>query len=288
MNNFPNNTPGTCSSNVWRGLFLSLFFIVCTGCPTKHLPPVSTYDFFSPEEYIAHQVALQSSVYSLRAVARATVNSRGEAGSAEEIILVRFPDRLRMEFLNFFGIPVVYFSLKGNDLTVLSQREDVCWQGEATEENLGQFLPVSISQKNITYFLLGQVQLSEGDKGEWLDKSQANSVTMVIREGRRKKKRHLTFSSETHLLSAVEVHNKSGVLLWRAFFSDYRMVEEIPFPFSLRLEAPVTDTWLEIDYDEVELNASLDDRLFELEIPEGVEIIELERGREMRGRLIDD
>jgi outer membrane lipoprotein-sorting protein len=72
-----------------------------------------------------------------------------------------------------------------------------------------------------------------------------------------------------------DIYDKTGQVVTKAYYSDYRYYGNIPFPSNIRIERPKEHYSLTVAITKLTLNGHLDDDQFELKIPEGIPVTTL-------------
>jgi outer membrane lipoprotein-sorting protein len=69
-----------------------------------------------------------------------------------------------------------------------------------------------------------------------------------------------------------DIYDRDGNIVTRAFYSNYQTFSDTPFPMKIEIKRPLDQYSLSIAITKLTLNQKLDDDQFELKIPEGVPI----------------
>jgi outer membrane lipoprotein-sorting protein len=81
------------------------------------------------------------------------------------------------------------------------------------------------------------------------------------------------FINSTDLLPyQQDVYDKDGVVVTRAFYSNYQLFDNIPFPTTIVIQRPRDHFSLTVTILKLTLNQKLEDDQFELKIPEGIPV----------------
>jgi outer membrane lipoprotein-sorting protein len=79
--------------------------------------------------------------------------------------------------------------------------------------------------------------------------------------------------SRTNLLPyQQDIYSKDGTIVTRAFYSNYQRFGDTPFPMKIEIRRPVDQYTLTITFTKLTLNQKLDNDQFELKIPDGVPV----------------
>jgi hypothetical protein len=69
-----------------------------------------------------------------------------------------------------------------------------------------------------------------------------------------------------------DIYDPDGNVVTSAFYSNYQVINEIPFPMKIEIKRPLDQYSLTVTVTKLTLNQKLDDDQFELRIPDGVPI----------------
>ncbi|MFH1625674.1 MAG: DUF4292 domain-containing protein, partial [Pseudomonadota bacterium] len=73
-----------------------------------------------------------------------------------------------------------------------------------------------------------------------------------------------------------ETYNSSGDLIFKVKFDKYERVNGLLFPMSTRIMLPLSSTTIRINYGELEINTGISQDSFNLDVPPGVKIVNLD------------
>ncbi|GIW41574.1 MAG: hypothetical protein KatS3mg076_2151 [Candidatus Binatia bacterium] len=252
---------------------LALLVVLAGGCARPVVAPLdrgTTPEVEALEELVR---SCRGAVRNLRTEARMSFRSPEGSGSAREILLVERPDRLRVEVVGMFGTPFVLVT-SGGRLAAYVAEERRVYRGVADARTLYPYLFVELPPRDAVDLLLGCPPWREGGHaslfydptgGEWrLWRPTGGGTAQVV-----------LFSRAPHRTIGVEEHDREG-LLWRARFSGHVRVGGVEFPREISLEVPREGSRVEIEFQEPELNVSLDPLVFELRTPSGAEDVWIE------------
>jgi hypothetical protein len=214
----------------------------------------------------------RNAVRSIRALARLHYRDPDASNTSREAIAVARPDRLRVEVLSFLGAVFVLTTDNGR-FTAYARREETIYRGEASPENMWSYARIGLPVVDLVDVMLGtppqrladwsQVAL-DPERG-WIELTQefSNGAEQVV-----------WFLGT--LPAAAESRDPYGEVLWHATFSGYQDHDGVPIATRIRLEVPARDRSVEIELNDVDINPTLDDSTFALDIPGGVRVVDID------------
>ena len=255
-------------------LVLSLsFFINCTGLsPSGHLiKPI-----ISSNEILRKVEMGQRTINDLKGIAKMKVIHVERKYAFKEVIIARRPSSLRMETLGVFGQPLLFLTARDGRLSILSLKDNTFYQGEVTPENLSIFFPVSLGSKDLFPILLGGVSFVDyvGIDSEFLGKENLYLVKLLGREGA--SKQLLWIEPFNFTVVKSEAYDLSGNLVFRVKFDEFTRLNGHLFPMSTNIQLPLSSTAINIDYSDLEVNAGVSESSFNLDIPPGAKVVNMD------------
>jgi len=256
-----------------HAVIVSSLFLALIGCttvvsPDKNLPEPVPSISRDPNELVKGLAQRLEQFRSLRALASVSYSGKDGKGSFQEVVVVRRPDRLRLETLSPLGA-ILIVTVNGQEVIGFHPREALFLRGKSSKENLVRYTRIPLELHELTLLLIGlpPVQI----QGRW--EGEKNSIYTDIGGGRRD-----TVAFDPALVVPIkwERSRSGGEIELRAIFSDYSFTPAGPFPFKISLEAPVQKRRIEIHYQEPELNATLQSDLFVQEKPGNAKEVPIE------------
>lgn len=259
----PSVTHGFILIGVFIGVS-SCTFLSETPSILKNVPPRSR----EPGELVKSLRQRADRFRSLRALAK--VRYWGPDGRAgfQEAVLVRRPDRLRFETLSNLGA-VLIVTVAANEITGFHPREGLFYRGKSSKENLLRYTQIPLELEEITALLLG-LPPARSQEG-WAEEDDS-----VSREDGRGSREVVTFYPSTTIPTQWERFDPDGERTLTAVFSDFGLTSAGPFPLKISLEDHAHQRYLEIHYQEPELNIELPYALFVQQKPDHVREVPLE------------
>jgi hypothetical protein len=158
--------------------------VLWAGC--RALPPAPPPAApLSREDLVARLRAREQQIKSFQAKGRVTFLSPQQNYSGTALLTAQLPDRLKVDVLDFLGRTVLQFATDGQEVQVLSVRENKLLRGPATAGNLAVFIPPTVSLPQALRLLVGALPLSSGP-AERFESQAANGRDLLewSRDGR--------------------------------------------------------------------------------------------------------
>lgn len=264
-----------------RFILLIVLILSLSGCPRPQ-PPSFIGDNFLPGG-LDREKALWSvlgeraaKVKSFRASASLQVAEGKRAAIFQQVVVFFRPDRFRLEISATSLQKLVHlFVAKDGKLMGFDNEEFILYQGSASVENIQKLLSLPFSLEQSMLWFCGQFLLPEDSEGvkSMLSMSpdgEQHVLRLAYQNGRRVE---LRFEGrELLLLTGVRIEENGATVV-----TEYLYTPGTDFPTAIRLVVPERDLVLSIKYDLMKTNPeTLSARLFEIRIPKGVKIKELD------------
>jgi len=261
----------TIKSGILLAVFLS-FLTSCTGLRPHRYPfkPIS-----SPDEILRRIESSEREVKDLKGIAKVKVANVNRKYSLKEVIIVQRPSSLRMETL-LFGQPQFFLTASDNRLSILSLKENRLYHGKVTPENLSVIFPIYMKTEHLFSILLGSVPFIDYIDIDTEFLQEENIYLVELLEKGRAARQLLWVEPFDFSVLKSEIYDSSKNLVLRVKFDNYERVNGSLFPMSTAILLPLSSTSIKIDYSEVEINTGVNRDSFNLEVPPGVEIVNLD------------
>ncbi|HEV7733010.1 MAG TPA: hypothetical protein VGR62_12645 [Candidatus Binatia bacterium] len=226
--------------------------VLVAGCSLFRGGPGAFRTGVTAEELVTRMTERRAAVTSLRARARLKA---GLAGMwTREAVLVRRPSDVRVDVLSPFGLALA-LGASADRLWVYPPAQGVRFEGASSPENLSRFLGAPVEVTDLVDILLGMApaRVPSGDPEIAVVANDEYRLTITFDGG----VQTLWFAGDTLDLRRAEEHRGESTVLTVAF-DDYRD----GFPHALAVTAPVVGSSVQLAYDDVETNASIDAALF--------------------------
>lgn len=226
--------------------------VLLAGCSLFGSGPGPFRSGVTADELLANLADRRAAITSLRARARLKA---GLAGMwTREVILVRRPTDVRVDVMSPFGLALA-LGASADMLWVYPPAQGVRFEGAASPENLSRFLGAPVAVTDLVDIMLGVAPAREpvGDVGLDIVEEDQYRLTVPFDGG----VQTLWFAGDTLQLRRAEERRSDAVTLSVAF-DDY----QDGFPRALAVTAPIVGSSVQLAYDSVETNPTLDPSLF--------------------------
>jgi outer membrane lipoprotein-sorting protein len=255
---------------VWaRRLLFCGLVAALAACSTTKPPPIvpeTLPDERRPIDDLLQTLARRDKeLTSLRSLASVYYNGPDARQSFQEVVVVKRPDRLRLETLYPLGVLMIV-TASPEDLTVYHTREGVFYHGKS--DNLWRFTRIPLNVAETASLLMG---LPPGTKGQWRHEGPT-----IVRDAGGGWKETVAFQQGEPLPIRWQLLNPSGGVELVAEFGDYTQTAAGPFPIRIALENPTQKRRIEVTYKDPEVNADLPPTLFVQKKPDNAREVALD------------
>jgi outer membrane lipoprotein-sorting protein len=258
---------------LWKGGFLIFCLSFLPSCAA--LWPARTPREILSSPDLLHRIRERNEkIQSIRARAKVTINIGTNRFSVEELIIVRKPASLRVEAFSLIGRPILYLTTDGDVFEALVPGENRFYRGKAALKHVSAFLPFSAEIREMIPLMMGEMSLMDDER---LDARYSEGDRLyVLEEESSGGSRRMFWIDPFHyaLVRAVELDRMRNSR-WEILFANFRKKGGIPFPRDIEFRSLISDRRMKIHLQEWQINPSLEDVAFRLDVPKGVEIIEM-------------
>lgn len=248
-------------------LLLMMFFSACVRPPEALLPP---FPVPPAAELLTRLDALDGRFSTLSALARARIVRDGNSRSSQQALLVRKPDRLRVDVLGPFSYPLLQVAAAGQ-LQVHLPVDGRFYAGEASAVNLARFTGLPLRIEQLVGILL--LELPRFRYTEATSVWRAGAIVLTLDDGGRMRQ-EFVFADGGELLRAS--YWREGELLCEVGYGAYAADDAFPRQISLQLpEAGITAN---LELSEVDTTRPLADTRFILNPPAQTPILPFPEG----------
>lgn len=256
-----------------RAAALAALLLGAAAC-TPSLPPAAPPPArVTPAEAAIALEATQASLRTLRGLADVRLERGGESHRFREAAVLALPDKLRLETLQFGGATAVIVAVNGERLAIYSLASREFASGRPSARALEGLAGVAVEPRHLLRLLAGLPPLpfQAADPRSRIAPEGAGFLAESV-EG--------AFAQHLRLdaggsVAGGELRTAAGPIL-AFWFEDPRQVGAGAFPYRVRLEQP-GGARVEVAYRNVELNPSVDDGVFTLQVPAGdVDLVDLD------------
>jgi hypothetical protein len=244
--------------------------LLLAGASASCAPRVPPPDLSLEPELLLGQVqAAAAVVLSVRGEARLRATGEGRV-SVPAFVAARKPDRLRVEALDFFGNPGAVLVTAAGRLAIWDARGRTFYRGAATPENIARLVRLPLAPEELVAILCGWPRL----EGEAVSAEPGRGhVTLEVRDGAR--------STTARVIAGAAVSRatvRDGRRGYEVAWKQRILVGGAAGPGDVTLSSERPDVEIELTWPEPEVNAPLEDALFELRPPPGASVVELDEG----------
>ncbi len=135
----------------------ALFLVLAASCAPK--APTEGLGEMTAGEAASKAALLNSSVKSVKGLARVSISAPGEKISYTQVTVASEPDRIRLEALNPFGSTVGFISSDGGKIYIISSSARETYDG-GEEFNLADIYPgldLTVTAESLTNLVLGRL-----------------------------------------------------------------------------------------------------------------------------------
>ncbi len=252
--------------------FLSLL-VSCAGPRPLQLSIKPTR---SPDEILRNIEMREREIEDLKGIARIRVTNADRNHSLKEVIIVRRPSSLRMETLGFFGQPLFFLTVKEGRLSILSLMEKRFYQGAVTPENLSIIFPFHLGSEDLCSILLGGIPVIEYLSMDMEFVREENLYILKLMKEGGGPTQFLWVEPSDLSIMKTEIYDYSENFVLGVIFDDYKRINGRVFPMSACILLPSSSTKIRINYSELEINTGVTEDVFDLDVPPGVKIVNLD------------
>ncbi len=261
--------------------FLLVFAVIVGGCHRDIPPPDNALE--RPEQL---REAIDARMESLTSARFKEVVleyfGRDERLKVRQLILVERPDRIRVQTRVPGSNEIVSLLVSDGETFALHRRRDNTFMtGRPTRRNINRLLPVDLSAPDVVRVMLGgapwdRFEREPGDpRLAWDGETGRYRYAVRTDEGG-----ELAMQVRPTDYAVVEVteYDGEGEAIYEYMTDDWERFENGALPTWRRFVWPAEELDFSLDVDETEVNANLQERLFQLEPPPGSEVVEVGRG----------
>lgn len=244
------------------------------GCgPTRFEAPRDAYD--SPQALLAVARSQTEPLRALRMRSTVEVYAGGERVKARQVVVARSPDRFRFETLSPLDTTLSVVACDGGRVALYDLQAGRFLEGSATAENLAVVTRIPLSPPDLVRLLLGGPPALEAEadwRMNWDARLGGYRLERTDATGARQEVwlRHATGS-----LLAMRLTDSAGKVVLRvttaAPFEVSDGTDRVTLSRRLEVELPQEQTSLLVEVSTAQLGVELDDLLFELPVPRGLE-----------------
>ncbi|UCD72333.1 MAG: DUF4292 domain-containing protein [Syntrophobacterales bacterium] len=257
----------------YKGGLLIFCLLFLSGCALLW-PERIPREILSSADLLQQIQARNLRIQSIRALARVTINLGEKRFRLEELLIIKKPASLRIEALSIIGQPLLYLTTDGQVFEALIPSENRLYRGEAAMKHLPPFFSFCGGVREFIPLLVGELGWADDERltAQYNQRDKLYIVEKCTREG----SRQIFWINPFYfaLVRAIEVDHLQNPQ-WEFLFANFRKKDGIPFPMDIEFRSFNSDSKMKMHLLKWEINPSLAKETFRLDVPKGVEIIEM-------------
>lgn len=249
----------------WRvRIFLLLFF--ASGC-ARPLPPEVSLPLRSEVQLQTQLEAITSRYQSLQSSARIAVVTAKDTFTANQVLFVERPARLRSEVLfGPFATPVLSLSINEAKISVYQPLKGTFAEGSASVANIARYTRMPLRAEDLIGMILVAPPLFSFEKASVSRVAAGDRLDLVATGG---VEQHFTFDPAGNLLQAVYL--LAGRLQLQADYSEFDPQQD-NFPRKLQVSMPERQVVATMNFSDSTINEAIPLKNFILKIPAGIKV----------------
>lgn len=250
---------------------LCVAVLFLTGCPPRRIDFGTRGEVTDPEALLKLIEAQEQRVATLSGDAKLKVDTPEGKGSVGMFVALSRPALVHLALFDFFNRPQAMLVVQGDRFGLYQAEGNRYYRGPASPQNVSRFLPVVLSAPELTQIMLGATPRIPHERLELQSSDECHCYVLKLHRGA------VTQTLEVHPRTyRVQKSTITGAPAYDLEFEDIADYAELAFPRRILLKAPHANVEVELKYSDVKLNEAPDLTLFDLEPPEGVEVIEVD------------
>lgn len=252
-------------------LLLSLILSILSACaPTK---TIEKEKLISPDRLVIKLEANRRKIKSFAGSGVINVQNKELNAKSNFEVNLKKPDSLRVDFFGPFGIELAQAVISSNGFLFYDVINNKIYKGNLKDDVLQKILKVNLSLSDVIDALTGSVNLTdklrkEPDKFEYENKfyklTYVDSINSL-------EKIYLVKADDLSISESI-IQNLKGEKLLEGKFSNFKMFDNVPVPYEIRINDFRNNQQIKIEYRNINVNKELPN-LF-IEIPDDVKILE--------------
>lgn len=244
-------------------LSLALLFLSCATLPARKHPREFAFSRDLRHDVFSSLQRRNDAVRSLRGFANVRYGSTVFGARGETTFAIKKPYHLRIDGLSDFGLYNSQLAIVRGDLMILWPGDNSYYRGFANQQVMERYLMVDLGPEQTIALLLGLIPLEVEEEygvrelkkgGKFLLQGEHGEVIVESKDG-------------FYLPTQYTAYDTDGLIKYRIDYLDYRRESDVWFAGRLLVKFLDPRSRIEIFYREVEINPTLEDKLFEIVLP---------------------
>jgi outer membrane lipoprotein-sorting protein len=271
------------NSSKRTGILISVAALILFSCAlpsrpkTEMMPIVQVKDV---DELFTKTMEKNSVHETLKAQAKVKVSSPSDNYSVTELIFSKRPSFVRLETIGPLGQTLLFLTTDIKKVYIYSPTENRFYTGLASRKNLSLLVPLPFKAADIIDLFQGRIDLSRYvPQSMSFDELKGIYEVQVIPNETGLGMVVLTVDARTFSILTMRVYDQDNNLTVDGAFGDFAGVGTAVIPRKLTYNVPNQGVFVKIviEYDDVQLDVTLDDSRFVLDTPRGVQEIDLDK-----------
>ena len=212
---------------------------------------------------------------SLIGAGKVSINTWEEKYKFSETFVLEKPAKFRLETLGFLDQPAVFLTSNESMLTLYSKKQNICYKGVASQENLFRLSGINLEVEDAILVLSGNPTRIFSTNIEWgmpLPEQQQYYLERIslLQETVQR----IWFDAERYVISYFEeAMLTNGEIVLKVQFNNYRAeVGNYPVPAEILIECPFDNTRVRVEYKFFDVNQPIEQELFVFSPPQDAKI----------------
>lgn len=208
---------------------------------------------------------------SLRGRGRIAVSTGKKTYSGDFSLWYKKPGKLRIDIRGPFGLQLLCVSISDDSVLVILPSENLALISHTSASGVGGFGDVMTADQ-LKELITATASLPQGP-GPIEIKCNFEDKLATVTFGKSGRTNILLMNPRTNAMLERRIYDDAGRILLRCYYRRFRLLKGYSRPYVAKIHEEESGNRLEIVYQEQNLNAKVEDSEFQLDIPEGTEII---------------
>lgn len=212
---------------------------------------------------------------SISGGAKVDAFTREGRARVREVVVAERSGRLRFETLSPFEQPLSTLTSDGKNFALYELEKKRFYRGRATPMNISRLLPIRMRGEELAQLLLGEPPLVAAQPSA-LEVDRCESHYKLTFENKALGARQEVVIDATRPVPLKSTVWADGRVAYRLTFEDHKLVDGVLIPHKIRYVSPDDKVDILVLYTDVTVNETFENDLFRLELPKGIEPIEID------------
>ena len=208
---------------------------------------------------------------TLSAIAQIDLLTKQGYQQVRAAIAVKKPSYLRLELLPVIGTPDFFLTATPAAMSIFIPSRGEYYRGAPTGGNLSKFLPWDFNIEDMVMIFSGMYPTLPGK--DILSKSYRDGNFLRIEMKAKSGSSHIIWVGEKGRLSKYIRKDKSGKKIYSVRYEDFEPESGIAGKITIKMADGISS--ISVRYSDLKIETTADLSIFELIVPEGIQIISL-------------